>query len=174
MKIVFTSLFANPFHGGHLALLKAAKQLGDKLVVIVNSDAQVKIKGSKPFLSHDERLDIIRELRCVDDCCIAVDEDGTVAETLARLVQHYNVQSLFQTVVFKEPEHEYIFAKGGDRKNTASMPESELIVCQKFGIEIVYGVGGFDKKNSSSAILDGLENNPSRIVTRSDPLPLES
>ena len=91
--------------------------------------------------------------------------------SLARLVQHYNVQSLFQTVVFKEPEHEYIFAKGGDRKDRSCMPQSELIVCEKYGIEVVYGVGGFDKKNSSSAILDGLENNPSRIVTRSGPLP---
>ena len=163
MKIVITSMFANPFHFGHLSLLRAAKKLGDILVVIVNNDEQVKIKGSQPFLSEKDRLEIIRELRCVDACCIAIDKDGTVAKTIDVLVNKYEVANVLQTVIFKEPEHEYIFAKGGDRKDNSCMPQSELDVCDKYGIEIVYGVGGFDKQNSSSAILAGMSKRKSNL-----------
>lgn len=159
MKIVITSIFANPLHEGHLSLLKAAKLLGDKLVVIVNSDDQVKIKGSKVCLSQTARLDIVSELRCVDACGIAIDKDGTVSESLTQLVKYYNQQRLIQTTIFKEPENIYIFAKGGDRKDDSCMPQSELDICKLYNIQIVYGVGGFDKQNSSSSILKTMHDN---------------
>lgn len=142
-KLVVTSGFFNPIHSGHIALLEEARKLGDKLIVIVNSDLQVIVKGSKPFLSQNERCIIVQALRCVDDVFLSIDKDGTIANSLSQIAQNH-------------PECEVIFAKGGDRNSASAMPKSELEACRRYNIEIVYGVGGMDKKNSSSKILQGL------------------
>src|SRR3989339_1533437 len=103
-KIVITSGFFNPLHIGHINLIKAAKELGDFLVVIVNNDAQVKIKGSVPFMEEQERIEIIKALRYADDVISAIDKDKTVAESLIVIAKKY-------------PDAELFFAKGGDRNS---------------------------------------------------------
>lgn len=155
---VITSMFANPLHEGHLSLLKEAKKLGDKLIVIVNNDKQVDIKGSKKFWNECFRKELLSELKCVDDVVLSIDNDGTVSQTLQRIVFNHDVITLDENggPVHSLDNIKFIFAKGGDRKDSSCMPESELAVCEKYGIEIVYGVGGFDKKNSSSEILKGI------------------
>ena len=65
-KVVVISGYFNPLHGGHLDYIQAAAKLGNILVVIVNNDKQVSIKGSKPFMKAEERLRIIAALRDVD------------------------------------------------------------------------------------------------------------
>ena len=65
-RVVVVSGYFNPIHSGHLDYLEQAKKLGDYLVVIVNSDKQVEMKGSDPFMNEYERLKIVRALRCVD------------------------------------------------------------------------------------------------------------
>lgn len=139
-KHVIVSGFFNPIHSGHISMIRNAAQLGDRLTVIVNSDKQVGIKGSTPFMSESERSDIVLAIKGVDVVMVAIDEDGTVAETLQRIAQSAVMQEL-------------IFAKGGDRKDDSCMPLKELEVCQKYNIQVVYGVGGFVKMNSSSEIL---------------------
>lgn len=129
MRIVACSGYFNPIHKGHVEYLERAKQLGDKLVVIVNNDFQVKLKGSQEFMSEDERLLIVRSLKCVDMAILAVDKDPTVCETL-RIVRPH------------------IFAKGGDRF-TYEIPESRI--CHDLNIAIVDGLG--DKVQSSSWLL---------------------
>lgn len=137
-RIVVTSGYFNPLHYGHISLLREAKKLGDKLIVIVNSDEQVKIKGSQPFLNETERAFIVSSIRDVDTVVIARDKDGEISDTLKELAKTTKIS---------------IFAKGGDRKDAKAMPEKELATCSELGIEIVYGVGGFEKQNSSSEIL---------------------
>jgi D-beta-D-heptose 7-phosphate kinase/D-beta-D-heptose 1-phosphate adenosyltransferase len=124
--------YFNPVHKGHIRYLKEAKELGGRLVVIVNNDKQVRIKGSKPFMGEQERLEIVSAIKYVDEALIAIDKDGTVIETLK----------------FVKPD---IFAKGGDR-TLDNIPEREI--CEKLGIKIVEGVGGGKIQSSSELLKD--------------------
>jgi rfaE bifunctional protein nucleotidyltransferase chain/domain len=133
MKVIAASGYFNPLHKGHVEYLEKAKELGDKLVVIVNSDHQRALKGSKEFMNEDERMTIISALRCVDEVILSIDKDGTVCDTL-RLIS---------------PD---IFAKGGDRFAN-EIPEAK--VCQELGIEMVDGLG--NKIQSSSWLLEEKE-----------------
>jgi cytidyltransferase-like protein len=125
-KTICTSGYYNPLHIGHLKLLKEASKLGDKLIVIVNNDEQVKLKGGK-FMPEDERVEIVKAIKYVDKVVLSIDKDRTVCKTLELI----------------DPD---IFAKGGDSTND-NVPELE--VCKKKGIKIVFNVGG-DKIQSSS------------------------
>ena len=140
-KVIITSGFFNPIHIGHINLIRESKNLGDFLVVIVNNDEQVKIKGSVPFMPEQERIEIIKALRYADDVVLSIDKDRTVAESLIVIAKKY-------------PQSELFFAKGGDR-NSGNIPESEKKVCEKFNIKIVNGVGG-DKVQSSSWLINNI------------------
>lgn len=129
MKIVAASGYFNPLHKGHVEYLEKAKTLGDKLVVIINSDHQRALKGSKEFMNEDERMMIVGALRCVDEVVLSVDTDGTVCDTLRLIAPH-------------------IFAKGGDRF-ASEIPEAQ--VCKELGIKMVDSLGG--KIQSSSWLL---------------------
>ena len=136
-KIIITSGFFNPIHIGHINLFREAKKLGDFLVVIVNNDEQVKIKGSISFMPEQERIEIIKALKYVDEVFLSIDKDKTVSESLKKAAKLY--------------PGELFFAKGGDR-NAGNIPESERRVCEKFRIKVINGVGG-DKVQSSSWLL---------------------
>ncbi len=142
-KVVITSGYFNPLHIGHMNLFKEAKELGDFLVVIVNSDEQVKIKGSVPFMPQEERMEIVRALRYADDVVLSIDKDSTVAKSLQMVAKKYPGQLLF--------------AKGGDR-NADNMPESEKKVCKEFGIKIIDGVGGSKIQSSSQLLKNVIKN----------------
>jgi len=137
-KIVITSGFFNPIHIGHINLIRKAKQLGDFLVVIVNNDEQVKLKGSIPFMAEQERIEIIKALRYADDVVLSIDKDGSVIESLKMVAKLY--------------PGKLFFAKGGDR-NVNNIPEKK--VCEEFNIEVINGVGG-DKVQSSSLLLNNI------------------
>jgi cytidyltransferase-like protein len=126
LTIVAASGYFDPLHVGHIEYLEMAKSLGDKLVVIVNSDVQAKIKKGKSFMSEGDRLKIIRSLKCVDEAFISMDADNSVCKSLRACRPH-------------------IFANGGDRKQE-EIPESE--VCGELEIEMVDGLG--EKIRSSS------------------------
>ena len=127
---VCVSGYFNPLHKGHVRYLKEAKKLGDCLVVIVNNDKQVKLKGNKLFMDQKERLEIVSAIRYVDKALLSIDKDGSVIQTL-KLVK---------------PD---IFAKGGDR-TIDNIPERAI--CGKLGIKIVARVGR-KKIQSSSKLL---------------------
>ena len=132
MKIVVTSGYFDPLHVGHLECLELAKQLGDKLIVIVNSDFQTKLKKGKSFMKQEDRMKIISALKCVDEVFLSIDKDKSQCESLRYL----------------KPD---IFAKGGDRMSD-EIPESK--VCRELGIDIVDGLG---KKIRSSSELTGIK-----------------
>jgi cytidyltransferase-like protein len=141
MKIVITSGYFNPLHKGHIAYLKAAKELGDQLFVIINSDQQVKKKGSTPFMDQMERAYIVASLRGIDEIWIAEDEDRTVSQTIADIKRSYK-------------EDEIIFANGGDVERC---PEEDI--CKELKIKVVYGVGGEKIQSSSKLIKDAQQGN---------------
>ena len=137
-KIVITSGYFNPLHVGHMNLMREAKKLGDFLVVIVNNDEQVKVKGSMPFMGENERISIVKDVKYVDAVFLSIDKDLSIAESLKLVAQEY--------------EGKLIFAKGGDR-NFNNLPESEKLACKEFNITVVSNVGG-GKVQSSSLLLN--------------------
>jgi cytidyltransferase-like protein len=135
-KAIIVSGYFNPLHKGHLELFEKAKSSGDELWVIVNSDLQRKLKGSKEFMDQNERLIIVSAIGIVDKALISIDKDKTICATLADLADNYS------------PEYELCFANGGDQKND-SIPEAP--VCREKGIWLLEGLG--DKIQSSSLLL---------------------
>lgn len=138
--IVITSGYFNPLHKGHVEYIQKAYNLGMRLVVIVNSDEQVKLKGSEPFMDLEERMIILRAMKYIDYIYASIDEDLSVCKTIERTVN-----------IFRElegAETQFIFAKGGDR-NSRNIPEKAI--CKKLGVKIVDGLGR--KIQSSSDLL---------------------
>mgnify|MGYP001234037188 FL=1 len=136
-KIVIVSGYFNPLHKGHLEYFEQAKQHGDELWVIVNSDLQRELKDSKEFMEEDERLQIVQALRVVDQAIIYIDKDRTVRESIG----------LIAVFMFSQ-NSQIAFCNGGDQTNE-TIPERE--VCEELGIELIDGLG--DKVQSSSWLL---------------------
>lgn len=145
MKIAVISGYFNPIHGGHLDYITEAAKLGDMLIVIVNNDNQVKIKGSVPFMDQDQRLRIIKMLKPVTKAILSIDEDGTVVKTLESIYTKYN----FARGWTSKNTVSIVFANGGDRK-LGNTPEEEF--CKRVGIERAYNVGGGKTESSSDLI----------------------
>ena len=137
MKVVLVTGGFDPLHSGHIAYFKEAKKLGDKLVVGVNSDAWLTRKKGRPFMSGGERVLIIQHLSMVDHCVLFDDDDNSSKEAIK------NVRMMY-------PDAHIIFANGGDRTST-NIPEMDTEVTN---ISFEFGVGGSNKANSSSWILD--------------------
>ena len=144
MRVGAISGFFNPLHIGHIDYISAARNLGDFLIVIVNSDEQVKIKGSVPFMNQDDRLRIIRNIKGVDRAVISIDDDGSVCETLRAEFNRLQNDPFFE---------EMIFANGGDRKQ-GGVPED--ILEEELGVRMFYNTGG-DKIQSSSELIKKTE-----------------
>ena len=141
MKVVIVSGFFNPLHGGHLDMIEAAALMGEKLIVIVNNDVQQVIKKDKVILSEQNRSRLIGALRAVDEVVVAVDNDQTVVRTLSMVASQH-------------PDDQLIFANGGDRTSEKEVPETE--VCMEYNIEMVFGVGGVEKADTSTRINQAL------------------
>jgi cytidyltransferase-like protein len=140
MKRVIVSGFFNPLHGGHLDMIEAAAQLGDKVLVVVNNDQQQILKKDKIILPEDNRARLMGALKHVDEVVLSIDSDPTQIQTLRMLAGRY-------------PQDELIFANGGDRDSEKAIPETA--VCREFGIHMVFGVGG-EKADSSTRINQAL------------------
>ncbi len=131
VKIAVSGYF-DPIHVGHLEYLKMAKSLGDILVVIVNNNHQCILKKGKFFMDENDRLEIVKAIKYVDEVVLSVDQDKTVCKSLDLIRPN-------------------IFANGGDRSSD-EVPETS--VCKKYKIEMVDGLG---KKIRSSSSLTGIK-----------------
>ena len=136
-KAVIVSGYFNPLHKGHLELFEKAKAAGDQLWVIVNSDLQRELKGSKEFMDEDERLIIVSAIKYVNKALISIDQDKTQCSTLSHIADKFGAN------------FELYFANGGDQNNE-SIPE--VLVCREKGIGLLEGLG--DKIQSSSWLLN--------------------
>lgn len=135
MKIVLVTGGFDPIHSGHIAYFKTAKTLGDMLIVGLNSDEWLERKKGRAFMPWNERLCIVNNLSMVDEVFTFNDDDGSAKEFIRQVRAHY-------------PDAHLIFANGGDRTKD-NIPEMVFD-----DVEFVFGVGGEDKRNSSSWILE--------------------
>jgi D-beta-D-heptose 7-phosphate kinase/D-beta-D-heptose 1-phosphate adenosyltransferase len=137
-KVVAVSGYFDPPTPTHLAYFRAARKLGDFLLVLLNNDDQLLMKRKGTRLEGriryplTDRALILDELRTVDFVVISIDTTRLISETLKIVKPH-------------------VFAKGGDRDWT-NFPEEEIEACKEIGCEIVSGVGGgrSEKTHSSS------------------------
>lgn len=126
----------DPVHSGHIEYMNQAKELGDYLFVGLNSDDWLTRKKGKPFMPWIERHIIVSNFRAVDDVFAFDDNDDSACDAIRKIRE-------------ENPDHTIIFANGGDR-NQENIPEMK---CGIDDVEFVFGVGGENKKNSSSWIL---------------------
>lgn len=133
--IVVVSGGFDPVHSGHIRLIKEARLLGDMLIVGINSDEWLARKKGRAFMPWQERLAVLNNLGPVDEVYTFDDDDGTACHLLHQVRAHY-------------PDAKIIFANGGDRTQD-NIPEMSVP-----GVEFVFGVGGENKANSSSWILE--------------------
>jgi cytidyltransferase-like protein len=134
MKIVLVTGGFDPVHSGHIAYFNSARELGSKLIVGLNSDDWLERKKGQAFMPWQERATIVAALHTVDRVINFNDDDNTAIDAIRK------TKELF-------PNHEIIFANGGDRTRD-NVPEMVFD-----DVEFVFGVGGQDKANSSSWIL---------------------
>jgi cytidyltransferase-like protein len=141
MKIVIVSGGFDPVHSGHIALFREAAGLGDKLIVGVNSDEWLTRKKGKPFMPLKERKVVLESIKWIDEVWEFDDSDDSACELIESVMGHYKkIMPIYIPL-------EIIFANGGDRN------ESNNAEIKVQGVKFVYGVGGSDKRNSSSWLL---------------------
>ena len=146
MKIIINSGYFDPLHVGHIECMELSKKLGDKLVIILNNDEQVKLKKGKPFMPENERKRIVESLKPVDEVLVSIDKDKSVCESIKAIAEKYK-------------DHEIIFAKGGDRFSD-EIPEAKI--CKELGIKIVDNIG--KKIQSSSWLIKGSNGNDTKDI----------
>ncbi len=132
----------DPIHIGHLRMIKDASKLGTKLIVIANCDRFLVDKKGYVFMPIEERLEILESFDGVDRAVESIDDDMTVCKTIEWLAKDEDIAC---------------FANGGDRRNEDDIPES--FVCEKYGIEMEFNVGG-GKIQSSSSLVGGEVKKP--------------
>ena len=136
IRAAIVSGYFSPLHVGHLDMIEGAAAIADEVIVIVNNNAQQEMKKGKVIIDEADRLRVVLALAAVDHAIIAVDDDRTVSASLVHLADKFS-------------DHQLIFANGGDR-----IPDfvPEAAVCEEHDIELVFGVGGDNKADSSSRI----------------------
>ena len=135
-EIVVVSGGFDPIHSGHIKLIREASEHGN-VIVLLNSDKWLQNKKGMEFLSFEERQIIMKELKNVIDVLGFDDSDKTCIDGLRKVKEKY-------------PGCRIKFANGGDRNNDTT-PES--LFCKQNNIELLWGIGGENKSNSSSWIL---------------------
>ena len=128
MKIILVTGGFDPLHSGHIEYFKAAKQLGNLLIVGINSDAWLTRKKGRAFMPAVERKAIIENLHQVHKVIEFNDTDNSAIDAIRQ------VQKMF-------PRDKIVFANGGDRTKD-NIPEMVFE-----DVEFVFGVGGENKAN---------------------------
>ena len=147
-KIVCVSGYFDPIHIGHIEYFKKSKEIGTKLMVIVNNDDQARLKKGRPFMPYKERMQLIEELKCVDIVVESIDTDRTVCNTLSTV----------------EPKPDF-FCNGGDQNNN-TIPEGS--VCEARNIELRDGFG--EKIQSSSWLIGNSQSPVQEVVKEKEPV----
>jgi len=132
----------DPIHSGHIAYFEAAKALGDYLYVGLNSDDWLIRKKGKYFMPFEERASVVSALRVVDGIIPFDDSDNTAIDAIRKALVRF-------------PETNIVFANGGDRGKD-NIPEMSIESSDR--LTFAFGIGGDDKKNSSSWILKNWES----------------
>lgn len=127
----------DPIHEGHIAMIKASAEASDGVIVLVNSDNWLCRKKGKNFQNMTTRKTILENIKGVVDVLEFDDSDNSASDGIRKARQKY-------------PDIHLVFANGGDRGKD-NIPE--IPVCNECNVDLVFGVGGTNKANSSSWIL---------------------
>jgi len=136
--------YFSPLHQGHLDVFEDAKSRTGYLIVVINNDRQQILKKGRVIQTDVARARIVAALRIVDATYVAV-EDGS------------GIDGSFDMIRKDYPDTELLFCNGGDRKNAGVIPAEELAAAERNRITMLYGVGGFEKADSSSRIIAALD-----------------
>ena len=136
--------FFSPLHHGHLDLFEAAQARSGHLIVIVNNDRQQILKKGRLVQSEGPRTRIVSALRIVDAVYLAVEDGPGIDGTFDQIRRDY-------------PDTELEFCNGGDRRSIATLPDEEIASAERNRIALLYGIGGTDKADSSSRIIEAIE-----------------
>jgi len=141
-KVVLVTGGFDPLHSGHLAYFKSAKELGDILVVGINSDSWLKRKKGRSFYTWNERFQLIKNLEMVDYVIEFNDDENNSINAIKQVSEKFSNAKI-------------IFANGGDR-TVDNIPEMGLLDDEQYktNLEFAFSVGGDNKMNSSSWILE--------------------
>jgi len=139
MRVVIATGGFDPIHSGHIAYLNAASELGDILLVGLNSNEWLVRKKGRYFMSYEERFSIINNLYMVHSVLRLRDDDNTASDAIIQ------GQLLY-------PGATIVFVNGGDR-TVENIPEMEIFKYNP-SVEFVFNVGGDQKQNSSSWLLE--------------------
>lgn len=129
--IIMVSGGFDPVHIGHIRMIIEASEHGD-VIVVANSDDWLFRKKGFVFMEFGERAEILASIKGVIKVSGVDDSDNTVCEAIHRLKPDY-------------------FANGGDRGRN-NTPEQTL--CDEIGVEMLWGIGGENKANSSSTLVE--------------------
>lgn len=134
-KTIMVSGGFDPVHIGHIRMILDAARHGD-VIVVANSDDWLFRKKGFVFMEFEQRAEILAAIKGVVKVSGVDDSDGTVCEAIRRLKPH-------------------MFANGGDRRKH-NTPEQD--VCEELGVEMLWGIGGEDKANSSSDLVERVKS----------------
>ena len=142
-KVSIVSGGFDPVHSGHINLMLSAKELGDELIVLLNSDSWLTRKKGRPFMNFFERKMVLENMWFVDKVIEFNDDDDTAVDGLQKIVNMY------------KPNDDIYFCNGGDRNSLDDIPEKGVA-----GIQLKFGVGGDTKMNSSSKLVNEYFSKP--------------
>ena len=142
-KVSIVSGGFDPVHSGHINLMLSAKELGDELIVLLNSDSWLTRKKGRPFMNFFERKMVLENMWFVDKVIEFKDDDDTAIDGLQKVVKMY------------KPNDDIYFCNGGDRNSLDDIPEKGVA-----GIQLKFGVGGDTKMNSSSKLVNEYFSKP--------------
>ena len=140
-RVIIISGYFNPIHSGHLDYIESAREKCDHLIVIVNNDKQVEMKGRVQFMCQEERLRIVSSIKGVDKAILSIDEDSTVCQTIRQEHNKLQYDPFVQSISF---------GNGGDRKEGGI---AEEILEEELDIIMLYNLGG-EKTQSSSNLIE--------------------
>ena len=127
----------DPVHVGHLRMFQDAKNLSNKVILLLNNDEWLIKKKGKPFMNQNQRKEILEEFKSITEVIIQTSSEKSSSRAIEEFVNNNSNKSI-------------CYCNGGDRSNIKNILESDI--CQKLGVSLEFGIGGEEKVESSSQL----------------------